>query len=92
MMAVKKRRLPKVEIATRGDALYESVVRPRLTPDDVGKFCAIDVETSDFEVNAEQLTAGNNLRQRVPDAQIWMVRVGYPYVHRFGGRPRRSGG
>jgi hypothetical protein len=32
---------------------------------------------------------GNKLRARIPDAQIWMVRVGYRSVHRFGGRDDR---
>jgi hypothetical protein len=30
------------------------------------------------------------LRARLPEAQIWMVRIGSRSVHRFGGRDRRE--
>ena len=40
--------------------------------------------------DADELKACHRLRARIPDAQIWMVRVGSRYVHRFGGREQRS--
>ena len=84
-----ERRYNKDEFAQRGDALYERQVQPRLTPDDDGKFVAIDIERGEFELAADEMTACDRLRGRLPDAQIWLVRVGSPYVHRFGGRERR---
>lgn len=89
-MAATKRRYSKEEFARRGDAIYESAVCPNLTPDDAGKFVAIDIDTGEYEIDADELTAGDSLRARLPDAQIWMVRVGSRYVHRFGGRDRRE--
>jgi hypothetical protein len=90
MMATTKRRYSKEEFARRGDALYEKEVRPQLKPDDEGKFAAVDIESGMFALDADELKAGNKLLKRVPDAQIWMVRVGYRGVHSFGGRaPRR---
>jgi hypothetical protein len=89
-MASIKRRYSKDEFAHRGDAAYESTVRPRLKPDDEGRFVAIDIETSDFEIDDDELKACARLRARLPEAQIWMVRVGSRYVHRFGGRERRG--
>lgn len=44
-----------------------------------GKFAAIDIETGAYEVDAD-----DRLRARVPEAQIWMVRIGSRSVHRFG--------
>jgi len=85
-MATTKRRYSKDEFARRGDAIYKKDVRPQLPPDDVGKFAAIDIESGMFEVDADELRACRKLRARIPDAQIWMVRVGYRAVHRFGGR------
>lgn len=80
-----QRRYSKEEIARRGDALYESAVRPNLKPKDERKFVAIDIETGEFEIDDDELTACDRLRARLPKAQIWLVRVGSWYVHRFGG-------
>jgi hypothetical protein len=89
-MATTKRRYSKEDFARRGDALYERSVRPKLSPKDTGKFVAIDVDTGEYEIDADELTAGDRLRARLPEAQIWMVRVGSRAVHRFGGRDRRE--
>ena len=83
-----KRRYSKEEFAHRGDTVYERVVHPKLTPKDKGKFVALDIETGEFEINANELKAVDRLRARLPEAQVWMVRVGSRYVHRFGGRKR----
>ena len=57
-----------------------------LAPKDVGKFLAIDIETGEYEIAADELRAGNKLRARLPEAQIWMVRIGYASARSFGGR------
>jgi hypothetical protein len=87
-MATTKRRYGKEEFAKRGDAVYENDVRPHLSADDEGKFAAIDIESGFYEINENELEACDRLRARVPDAQIWMVRIGSRTVHRFGGRER----
>jgi hypothetical protein len=89
-MATTKRRYSKEEFARRGDAIYEKEIRPQLKPEDQGNFVAIDIETRAFEIDEDEMKAGDRLLARVPDAQIWMVRVGARYVHRFGGRERRE--
>jgi hypothetical protein len=88
-MASVKRRYSKEEFGRRGDALYEKLVRPQLNAGDDGKFAAIDIETGEFAIDGDELKACRKLRKRVPDAQIWMVRIGYRHVHRFGGRDER---
>ena len=90
-MSSTKRRYSKDEFARRGDAIYETEVRPQLKADDAGRFAAIDIESGMYAIDADELKAGNKLRKRIPDAQIWMVRVGYRFVHRFGGRDERWG-
>ena len=89
-MRTTKRRYSKEEFARRGDAIYENDVRPQLKADDVGRFAAIDIENGTYEIDADELKAGNKLRKRIPDAQIWMVRVGSHSVHRIGGGERRE--
>jgi hypothetical protein len=78
------------EFARRGDAIYEQKIRPKLTSKDVDKFLAIDIETGAYEIAADEMKAGDKLRARLPQSQIWMVRVGYASVRSFGGRPERQ--
>jgi hypothetical protein len=82
-------RYSKEEFARRGDAIYEEI-RPKLTAKDVGKFLAIDIDTSQYEMAADEMKAGDKLRARLPEAQIWVVRIGYPAARSFGGRQVRQ--
>jgi hypothetical protein len=83
-MSLGKRRYSKEEFAQRGDAIYQSDVQPQLQPADDGKFVAIDIESRSYELDRDELKAGNRLLARCPDAQIWVVRVGQRAVHRIG--------
>ena len=85
-----KRRYSKEEFARRGDALYEKDVLPKLAAKDIGKFLAIDIETGEYEIAADEMKAGDKLLARLPEAQIWMVRIGYASTHSFGGRQIRQ--
>jgi hypothetical protein len=90
LMGSVKRRYNKEEFARRGDAIYEEEIRPLLEPQDEGKFVAIDIESGRYELDRDELKAGNRLRARIPQALIWTVRVGHRSVHRIGGRPQRE--
>ena len=79
-------RYSKEEIAERGDAIYEREIRPFLEASNKGKFVAIDIESGAFELDVDEMTACNRLRERVPDPQTWLMKVGSRYVHRFGGQ------
>ena len=68
------------ELAVLGGDLFDRRVRPALRPEDDGKFVAIDIETGAYEIEADELAACDRLRNRIPDAQIWLVRVGSPYL------------
>ena len=83
-MAEHKRRYPMEEFARRGDAIFESKVRPNLTKKDMNKFVAIDIETGEYEIHRNEMTAGDRLRKRIPEAQIWLVHASLGYLHRFG--------
>jgi hypothetical protein len=89
-VAATKRRYSKEEIARRGDAIYESDVLPHLKTEDEGKFAAIDIESRTYEVDDDELAACDRLSERVPQPQIWLVRVGSRYLHRFGDRETRT--
>ena len=65
------------EFARRGKEIYESQVRPQVEEGNHGKIVAIDIETGAFEVAKDSLTASDQLLARLPDAQIWFVRIGH---------------
>lgn len=77
-------RYTKEEAARRGDEIYDRDVRSQLEPQHNGEIVAIDLDTGAWEVNSDQDTAADRLEARLPDAQIWVVRVGSRYLTRFG--------
>lgn len=85
-MAVRQPRYSKEEFARRGDEIYESQVRPQVEEGNYGKIVAIDIEMGAFEVADTPITATDRLYERYPDAQPWVIRIGYRSVYRFGSR------
>ena len=85
-MTVRKPRYSKEEQARRGTEIYEHDIRPQVEADERGKIVTIDIESGNYEVADDALSASDQLFQRLPDAQIWFVRIGYPAVHRIGPR------
>jgi len=81
-------RYSKEEFARRGDSLYENELRPILEKGNEGKFVAIDIETGAYEVDGDELAASDRLLARVPNAQIWLRRIGSRYARHFGSYPR----
>jgi hypothetical protein len=89
-MTVRQPRYSKEEFAQRGDEIYESQVRSQVEAGNLGKIVAIDIETGAFELADDTMSATRQLYDRVPDAQPWVVRIGYRAVHRFGARSLRE--
>jgi hypothetical protein len=85
-MTVRQPRYSKEEFAQRGDALYESQIRSQVEEGNRGKIVAIDIETGAFELADDPMIATRQLYERLPDAQPWVIRIGYRAVRRFGAR------
>lgn len=85
-MTVRQRRYSKEEMARRGQELYESSIRQQVEAGNEGKIVAIDIESGDFEVDKNLVTATNRLFERYPDAQPWVIRIGHRAVDHFGAR------
>jgi hypothetical protein len=79
------------EASRLGNEIYERDIRLHVEPDNKGKYVAIDIETGAWEMDADEMAAGDRLFAHYPDAQTWMTRVGYGYIRRFGaGRIRKA--
>ena len=85
-MLTRRPRYSKEEFARRGDAMYEGSIRPLVEEGNQRKFVAIDIETGSYEVDVDELAASDRLLARVPDAQVWLKRIGFRHVRRFGPR------
>lgn len=83
-MATREARYSREEFARRGQEIYDRVVRAALQPADEDKFVAIDIESGSYELDPDDYTAVDRLLKRLPDAQIWLMRVGQKAAHRFG--------
>lgn len=87
---MRRPRYLKEELAQKGDEIYAQRICSQVEPDHNGKIILIDVDTGDWEMDADEVAASNRLLSRHPDAQVWMVRAGSRYARRFGaGRARR---
>lgn len=85
-MAVRRPRYSKEEFAQRGNELYETQICSKVEKGNVGKIVAIDIETGAFEVADTPIAATDRLYERYPDAQPWVIRIGYQAVYSFGSR------
>lgn len=83
-IAMRQPRYSSEEFARRGEEIYEREILPSVRTEDKGKFVVIDIETGDFEIDTDELTASDRLFARNPDAQLWLRRVGFSYTRRFG--------
>ena len=74
------------EVKHKADRLYEQSIHYKVdTPENRGKILAVDVDSGDYEVDAEHLRAGKQLRQRRPDGTFFFYRIGYPSLGKIGG-------
>ena len=87
-MATTGRRYSKEKLADLGEAIFAKDILPKLHDHRKDDFVAIEVETGEFEIDAKEQVACDRLRDRVPDAQVWLRRVGSRHVRHFGGQAR----
>lgn len=79
------------EISRIGRELYERQIRLKVeTEENIGKIVSIDIETGDYEIDADLLKAANRLRTRHPGAALWGERIGYDAVYAVGGSLERT--
>jgi hypothetical protein len=73
-----------IEIAQRGQALYEREIRGSLAASDHGKFLVLDIETGEYELDTDELAAVKRARAKHPNGAFYVLRVGHPAAYRLG--------
>jgi hypothetical protein len=78
------------EIVRRGQALYDERLRPVVEARERGKFLVLDIETGEYEIDSDELSALRRAKEKNPDAALYILRVGYPAAYRIGRSFARS--
>ena len=65
------------EIVARGKEIYEKQLRGKLEPQNVGKHLVIDIETGEYELDDDDLTASLRAYNKRPDGARYGMRIGY---------------
>lgn len=73
------------EIAQLGESIYNEKLRSQVEPDHKGEFLVLDITTGEYEINPSDVDALLRLRNRLPDAIIYGVRIGRRAAYRIGG-------
>ena len=72
------------EVESRGKAIYRQQIRKKVEPKHKGEFLVIDIETGEYEMNADDLVATKRLLAKHPDAVIYGLQIGSPTAYRIG--------
>jgi hypothetical protein len=79
-------RYSSAEIVQRGQVLYDQQIRAHVEASDPGKFLVLDIETGDYEIDADDVAALQRAKAKHPDAALYILRVGTPTAYRLGGQ------
>jgi hypothetical protein len=73
----------KEDLARIAMEILHTQIEPSLPPEDKGKFVAIDVNTGEFEIDANDYQAFAKLDARLPEAEMFLARAGYPTAYQM---------
>lgn len=76
---------PPEEVESRGEEIYDRHIRHNVEAGNKGKFVVIDIETGEYEVDADDLQATKRVLAKRPDAVLYGLRIGYPTAYTLGG-------
>jgi hypothetical protein len=71
------------EIGRLGDEIIGRNISPNLSPQDDGKFIAVDVLTRNYELDESDIAAVTRLLDRIPAANVWLARIGEPAAYKI---------
>lgn len=77
------------EIARRGEEIYAARLRAHLEKEHNGQVVIIDIESGEYEIGYDSLTANKRALAKHPGAALYGIRIGYDVVQIFGGSSLR---
>ena len=77
------------EIVKRGQERYEREISAKVEAHQ-GKMLALDVDSGEYALGDDSLSALDRLQAKAPDAPVYLLRVGFPTAVQIGSG-RRAG-
>jgi hypothetical protein len=65
------------EIVARGKEIYEKQLKSKLEPENFGKYLVVDIETGDYEIDEDDLTAALKAYRKNPDGARYEMQIGH---------------
>jgi hypothetical protein len=73
------------EVAQRAKQFYDQEIRSCVEyGDNIGKMIVIDAETGEYGIDEIGIEPGLKLKQKNPNARLFMMRIGYDVAVTFG--------
>jgi hypothetical protein len=73
-------------LAIQGQSYYETNLRVSVeTQENTGKILVLDVDSGDYVIDSDHLTALRQMQNRHPDSRRFSLRIGYPALAKMGG-------
>jgi hypothetical protein len=82
-MTIATTQLTAEEIVRLGEEIYYRDILPLIKPGNESRVVAVDVHSGEYEMADDVRTSTGRLRERVPTAEIFVIRVGYPTLNRI---------
>lgn len=78
------------EVAQKAQQFYDQEIRQEVEHEDnLGKMIVIDAETGEYEIDETGVESILSLKQKNPNARLFMMRIGYDAAFGFGGTTER---
>ncbi len=77
------------ETIRRGQQRYERDIRSQVEVHH-GKMLALDVESGEYALGDDSITALDRLKARFPDASVYLLRIGFPSAVQIGAGRRKN--
>lgn len=73
------------EIGRRAEDIYRRQIRPIVMPQQKGRFLVLDIESGDYEIDDDDLSASEKLQARRPNGIFFGFRIGYKSAYTLAG-------
>jgi hypothetical protein len=78
------------EVSRKGWEIYVNEIRPKVIENHRGEFLVVDVDSGEYEMDANASTAAVRMAARHPEGRRFMVRVGYKAAYSVGAVPQQD--
>ncbi len=71
-------RFSSAEIEQRGQSMYDQFIRSGVEAQNRGKFLVLNIETGEYEIDRDKVTAFLRAAAKHTDPALYILRIGFP--------------